>query len=217
MRHTSNPILKHGSATPLKNIPTVRTSYRTSYRNLPPSQFPVDLFSTMQQYQPLQHFTAAENQCIINHMSMPAQNLSLPYMVLEEKSHLLNIIEDALSDPHSPALDTDHPHHREAVQALRRLQLHLMDPSNPIISELDLRRLNLSRHKAEQLKDNVRFYGTAIGNRPKMLTEFVGWDECTGKPIYRQISKERYLEREADEEVCEVCRLVLEECECEFE
>jgi len=64
-----------------------------------------------------------------------------------------------------------------------------MDPSHPTISELDLKRLNISQYKAQEIKDNIRFKGSAIGDRLPKREYFVGWYEDSGQPKYTWMTK----------------------------
>jgi len=123
---------------------------------------------------------------------------------VKDRFDTYQIIEDALSDPESAALDPKHPYHEQAVKSLRRLQLQIVNPGNPTISELDLKRLNLPRSKAEQLENNKLFHGSAIGNRPKVtelnsvVSVFMGMDVQTNKPIYQHMTEEQYQEMRTD-------------------
>lgn len=147
-------------------------------------------------------------------MSMPMQKLPRISSV-NDRFDTYQIIEDALSDPESAALDPKHPYHEQAVKSLRRLQLQIINPDKPCISELDLKRLNLPRSKAEQMEFNRKVHGSAIGNRPKVteldriISVFIGIDPKTNKPVYQQMTEEQYLECKAEETdddfPCEEC------------
>ena len=159
-------------------------------------------------------------------MSRPAKKLPHTSSV-EDRYEAYQIVEDALADPNSPALDADHPYHREAVKSLRTLQLQIVNPDNPAISELDLKRLNLPRYKAEQMELNRKVHGSAIGNRPKVteldtiISVFMGINPKTNKPVYQHMTESEYEEMKAqmtDEDVpCEECGEDFDFCECDWE
>lgn len=149
-------------------------------------------------------------------MTNTAQNLSSPIYTVESQpspESIYQIIKDALSDPHSAVNNKDHPYRDQAVKSLRRLQLQLMDPSHPTISELDLKRLNMSVYKAEQMQSNIRHYGTAIGNRANQTKICIGSDEETGQPVYRLMTKQEHSEF-IQQIFCSECNELHKYCEC---
>lgn len=139
---------------------------------------------------------------------------------------VLQIIREACTDQTSPVNDRNHPWHRESVKALHRLQLGLMNPAKPPVSELDLRRIHISAAKVREIQMNQDRCGSAIGNRPKLLTVFVGWNPKNGKPIYTQKTVEEWEAMvadsgdeplESDVEECEECGENWDECDCDFD
>ena len=150
------------------------------------------------------------------HMATPAHKLPLT-LSISHREKVLGIIEDALSNKQSPVNNPDHPHYHDAVKALRRLQLSLLDPKCPNLSDLDVKRITLPAWQADRIELNKMLYGSSIGKRQKQIREFIGWNAQSGEPVYQTYTQAEWQQRINLDKPCDICNLTFEECDCENE